>query len=278
MLWKTRRRTLNLTHGGVVMGILNATPDSFSDGGCHARGDAALRRALEMVGEGAEIIDIGGESTRPGSEPVSVREETQRVAPLVKALRAESDVLVSVDTSKPEVAEAALDAGADIINDVTGFRDDRMIPLSQQSGAGICIMHMLGEPRTMQQNPDYSRDGGVVAAVQAFFKERLKTLTEAGIEPGCICFDPGIGFGKTLAHNLELLRHLPELQQDRPVLLGISRKSFIGQLTGEQEPRNRDHATAAITAMTCRDGIMLHRVHNVAASVHALKLAAAFSR
>lgn len=277
MIWKTRHRTIDLTHHGMVMGILNATPDSFSDGDKHSQGGAALGRALEMVEQGAGIIDIGGESTRPGAAEVSVKEEMNRTIPLIKSLRNETDVLISIDTSKSIVAAAAIEAGADIVNDVTGLRDEEMIPLCAESGVGICIMHMLGEPRTMQKNPSYENEGGVVAAVKSFFKERLATLTSQGIDPDCICFDPGIGFGKTLEHNLELLRHLSELQEDRPILLGVSRKSFIGVLTDEDDPKKRDTVTAAITAMTYRSGIKLHRVHDVVTNVHALRLAQALS-
>tara|TARA_B110000881_G_scaffold220738_1_gene247018 strand:- start:96 stop:929 length:834 start_codon:yes stop_codon:yes gene_type:complete len=277
MIWKTRHRTIDLTHHGMVMGILNATPDSFSDGDKHSQGGAALGRALEMVEQGAGIIDIGGESTRPGAAEVSVKEEMNRTIPLIKSLRNETDVLISIDTSKSIVAAAAIEAGADIVNDVTGLRDEEMIPLCAESGVGICIMHMLGEPRTMQKNPSYENEGGVVAAVKSFFKERLATLTSQGIDPDCICFDPGIGFGKTLEHNLELLRHLSELQEDRPILLGVSRKSFIGVLTDEDDPKKRDAVTAAITAMTYRSGIKLHRVHDVVTNVHALRLAQALS-
>ena len=277
MIWKTRHRTIDLTHHGMVMGILNATPDSFSDGDKHSQGGAALGRALEMVEQGAGIIDIGGESTRPGAAEVSVKEEMNRTIPLIKSLRNETDVLISIDTSKSIVAAAAIEAGADIVNDVTGLRDEEMIPLCAESGVGICIMHMLGEPRTMQKNPSYENEGGVVAAVKSFFKERLATLTSQGIDSDCICFDPGIGFGKTLEHNLELLRHLSELQEDRPILLGVSRKSFIGVLTDEDDPKKRDTVTAAITAMTYRSGIKLHRVHDVVTNVHALRLAQALS-
>lgn len=259
------------------MGILNATPDSFSDGGKHAQGNAALNHALQMVADGARIIDIGGESTRPGAQTISAQQEIKRTVPLVRSLRNASDVLISIDTSKAEVAAAAIDAGADIVNDVTGLRDQAMIPLCAESGVGICIMHMLGEPRTMQKNPHYEDKGGVVAAVQSFFKERLTFLTSQGIDPDYICFDPGIGFGKTLDHNLELLRHLGDLQQERPVLLGVSRKSFIGTITGEDNPGKRDTATATITALAYQAGIKLHRVHNVPANVQALRCAEALS-
>ncbi|MFK7911285.1 MAG: dihydropteroate synthase [Akkermansiaceae bacterium] len=278
MIWKNQRRCVDLTQSGVVMGILNATPDSFSDGGKHLHGAAALGYALEMVSEGAEIIDIGGESTRPGADAISLDEEMNRTVPLIESLRSESDVLISIDTSKVGVASAAIDAGADIINDVTGCREEGMIDLCAESGAGICVMHMQGEPRTMQEKPDYLNEGGVVAAVKSFFDERLKTLSHHGVDTDCICFDPGIGFGKSLDHNLELIRRVDELQHARPILLGVSRKSFIGQLTGEKDPEKRDASTAAITAMTYRQGIRLHRVHNVPASVHALRVAEAMAK
>lgn len=275
MIWKNPRRPLDLTRRGVVMGILNATPDSFSDGGRHGSGAAALAHALRMVGEGAEIIDIGGESTRPGAAAVDAAVEIDRTVPLVRALREQSEVLISIDTSKAEVAAAAIGAGADIVNDVTGFRDEAMARLCARTGAGICVMHMQGDPRTMQKNPCYQAGGGVVTAVGAFFGERLDALTSRGIDPDCICFDPGIGFGKTLDHNLELLRRLGELQRLRPVLLGVSRKSFIGKLTGEDDPGKRDRATAAITALAYRQGVRLHRVHDVAGNVQALRIAEA---
>lgn len=274
MIWKTCHRSLDLTSRSVVMGILNATPDSFSDGGKHAQGKAALHHALQMVDEGAGIIDIGGESTRPGAAEIGVSEEIERTVPLIRSLRKESDVLISIDTSKATVAEAALEVGADIVNDVTGFRDPAMAPLCAESGAGICVMHMQGEPRTMQKNPNYDHEGGVVNAVKMFFAERQKTLTNQGVDPECICFDPGIGFGKTLEHNLDLIRHLGDLQQSRPLLLGVSRKSFIGSITGEDDPEKRDVGTAVITALAYRQGIRLHRVHNVAANVQALRIAA----
>ncbi len=277
MIWKTRRRTLDLTHQGVVMGILNATPDSFSDGGRHNHGESALIHALQMIDDGAQIIDIGGESTRPGAEEIDADVEINRTAPLIRALREKSDVLISIDTSKSSVADAAIEAGADIVNDVTGLRKDpAMAHLCAETGVGVCVMHMLGDPRTMQKNPDYGQKG-VVATVQEFFKERVQTLKALGIDPRCICLDPGIGFGKTLEQNLQLLQSLNEFQKQHPVLLGVSRKSFIGTLTGETKPENRDAATAAITALTSQSGIRLHRVHNVPANVQALRVAAAFT-
>lgn len=258
------------------MGVLNVTPDSFSDGGRYDQAERAVEHALYMVEAGAEVIDVGGESTRPGAEVVGVEEEIRRTVPLVEAIREASDVLVSIDTSKAAVAEAAIEAGADIVNDVTGLRgDSRMVGVCAGSGVGVCVMHMQGEPRTMQRNPVYENEGGVVAAVGAFFTERLEELCEQGVDPECVCFDPGIGFGKTLEHNMELLRHLGDLQDGRPVLLGVSRKSFIGALTGVADPADRDAATAVVTALAYRQGVMLHRVHNVAVAVEAIRMASA---
>ena len=280
MIWKTRRQSLNLSHRGVVMGILNATPDSFSDGGRHDMGVQAVKYALQMVADGAEIIDIGGESTRPGAPAVDAIEEMARVIPLITTLRKKSDVLISIDTSKAVVADAALEAGADIVNDVTGLTGpdsgEAMVAVCARWGAGVVVMHMQGSPRTMQNKPDYENDGGVLGSVKDFFEERLRTLSAQGIAPDCLCFDPGIGFGKSLDHNLTLIRHLGEMQKSikpiRPILLGVSRKSFLGELTGETDPTKRDAATAVVTALACYDGIRLHRVHDVPTNVRVVKL------
>ena len=267
------------------MGILNATPDSFSDGGQFSVENPALAYALQMVDDGAGIIDIGGESTRPGAPAVSADDEISRVVPLISKLRNRSDVLISIDTSKASVAQAALDAGADIVNDVTGLTGPdsgaAMADVCAQYGAGIVVMHMQGTPQTMQHQPHYEVAGGVVADVQAFFAERMRTLSDRGIDPDCLCFDPGIGFGKSLDHNLALLRHLGGLQKSielkRPLLLGVSRKSFLGSLTGVSDPSARDASTAVMTALAHRDGVRLHRVHDVAGNVQALKLAEVIS-
>jgi dihydropteroate synthase len=279
MIWKTRRQSLDLSRHGVVMGILNVTPDSFSDGGAHDEDSSAMAHALLMISQGAQIIDIGGESTRPGAPTITLDHELDRVIPLIADLRKQSDVLISIDTSKALVAAAALEVGADIVNDVTGMTGSdsgqKMVEVCAQWGSGIVVMHMQGNPRTMQGSPDYEADGGVVAAVNEFFKERLAAVTAQGIDPDCICFDPGIGFGKTLEDNLALLRHLGEMQNERPLLLGVSRKSLIGTLTGEEDPSKRDVSTAAITALACQQGIRLHRVHDVKKNVDALKLAEA---
>ena len=271
--WKTQRRVLDLQRG-VIMGILNVTPDSFSDGGNFETVASALERARVMIMEGAEIIDIGGESTRPGAAPVSEKEELSRTIPVVEALRREWEGLISIDTTKAVVARAALAAGADIVNDISGLRGDGgMVEVCRVSGCGVVVMHMQGEPRTMQENPSY-RD--VVAEVRLYFEERFETLTAAGIEPEQLCFDPGIGFGKTLEHNLALLRGLDQLVvESRPLFLGLSRKSFIGKVLGEDSPSMREWATVALTAETRWKGVLLHRVHAVRENRDALRMAEA---
>jgi dihydropteroate synthase len=278
MFWTTRRRSIDLSRHARVMGILNTTPDSFSDGGRHQRIDRALEHAREMIAEGAAIIDIGGESTRPGADAVTTDEEIERTAPVIAALRREWDGLISIDTSKAAVATAALDAGADIVNDITGLTGDPLMPgICAGSGCGVVVMHMQGEPRTMQLSPHYD---DVVAEVRAFFEERYHTLTAAGISPDAICFDPGIGFGKTVAHNLELLRALDQLAvHDRPLLLGVSRKSFIGKILGDTDNLTlREWPTVALTALGREKGAMLHRVHAVKPNVEALKMIEAIRR
>lgn len=271
MIWKTRSATLDLTRRSQVMGILNVTPDSFSDGGRHRDLETAMIHARTMIEEGAGLIDIGGESTRPGALPVSIADEIARTAPVVAALRAEWDGLISIDTSKAEVAAAALAAGADIVNDVSGLRADPEMPgVCVASACGVVVMHMQGEPRTMQAAPHYA---DVVAEVREFFDERMLFLTQAGIDPAALCFDPGIGFGKSLTHNLALLRALDDLgPHDRPILLGVSRKSFIGKLLGEDGLELRDWPTVAITAQAREKGVMLHRVHAVRNNVEALRM------
>lgn len=253
------------------MGVLNVTPDSFSDGGRHADPSTALDHARRMIAAGAEIIDIGGESTRPGARPVAADEESARTVPVVAALRAEWDGLISIDTMKPPVAAAALAAGADIVNDVSGLRaDPEMGRVCAASGCGVVVMHMQGEPRTMQQAPHYH---DVVAEVRGFFHERLAALTRAGIHPAALCFDPGIGFGKNLGHNLALLRSLEFLSPPEcPLLLGVSRKSFIGRLLENDDFTLRDWPTVAITARARGKGVMLHRVHDVRPNLEALRM------
>jgi dihydropteroate synthase len=271
MIWKTRRGILDLTHRGQVMGILNVTPDSFSDGGAHLETATAMEHARRMIAEGAAIIDIGGESTRPGAEPVQAAEEIARTVPMVAALRAEWDGLISIDTSKAVVAEAALEAGADIVNDVSGLlADPEMAGVCASRRCGVVVMHMQGNPRSMQIAPSYS---DVVAEVAGFFQERLRTLVAAGIDPAALCFDPGIGFGKTLDHNLELLRAAGELAvAGRPLLLGVSRKSFLGRILGTDDLEAREWPTVAITARAREQGVMLHRVHSVRPNFEALRM------
>jgi dihydropteroate synthase len=271
MIWKTRRAALDLTRQAQAMGILNVTPDSFSDGGDHFGIGTALDHARRMIAEGAGIIDIGGESTRPGSVPVPAAEEIARTAPVVAALRAEWDGLISIDTSKAAVAGAALAAGADIVNDVSGLlADGEMEGICAASGCGVVVMHMQGSPRTMQAAPRYA---DVVAEVRAFFAERFQTLTAAGIDPAALCFDPGIGFGKSLKHNLALLAALGEISvAGRPVLLGVSRKSFIGRVLNTDEFEAREWPTVAITSNAREKGVMLHRVHSVRPNVEALRM------
>ena len=253
------------------MGILNVTPDSFSDGGEHVGIPVALGQARRMLAEGAGIIDIGGESTRPGSEPVPEVEEIARTVPVIAALRGEWDGLISIDTSKAAVAEAALIAGADIVNDVSGLTADRaMAGVCANHDCGVVVMHMQGNPRSMQIAPHYS---DVVAEVAEFFRERLRTLVKAGIDPAALCFDPGIGFGKTLEHNLALLRELGTISTGgRPLLLGVSRKSFLGRILETHDLQAREWPTVAITASAREKGVMLHRVHSVRPNAEALRM------
>jgi len=278
MTWKTPRHTFNFAteqeQRGVLMGILNTTPDSFSDGGDHIELVDCVDAGLAMEEDGAAIIDIGGESTRPGASAVSEAEETQRTEPVIRALREKSEILISIDTSKASVAKVALEAGADIVNDVTGLTGDpEMLDICVNSTCGIVVMHMQGNPRMMQQSPSYEK--GVVNELRGFFTERLESLTQAGIEPERICFDPGIGFGKTVDQNLTLIRYLPDLQKElgRPFLLGVSRKSIIGAVTEIEDPSDRDSTTAVMTAMSFKQGIMLHRVHDIKTNAQALRIA-----
>lgn len=270
MIWKTNGRNLDLSTHGQVMGILNVTPDSFSDGGRFDAPDSALAHARIMISDGAAIIDIGGESTRPGATPVSADEEIRRTVPVIRAIRAEWDGLISIDTMKASVARKALAAGADIINDVSGLTaDPEMAAVCAASDCGIAIMHMRGTPADMQDAPDYA---DVVAEVRSFFQERFEKLTALGIDPTRLCFDPGIGFGKTLDHNLALLRNLPTLAPEScPLLLGVSRKSFLAKISPAAEPHERDAPTIALTALSRSRGIMLHRVHDVKGNLAALR-------
>lgn len=253
------------------MGIVNVTPDSFSDGGLFATVDAALLHARRLIAEGAAIIDVGGESTRPGAAEVEEAEELRRVLPVISRLAAEfPDLILSVDTCKAAVAEAAVAAGARVINDVRGFRDPEMISVAAGSGAGVVVMHMQGTPRTMQSDPVYTDLHGEITA---FFRERLGALLSAGVAVEAIVFDPGIGFGKTLAHNLAILRDLDRFTvDDRPILLGVSRKSFLAKLTGSDRIEDRAWGTVAVTSHAREQGVRLHRVHEVKANLEALRM------
>jgi dihydropteroate synthase len=271
MTWKTRRGTLDLTHDAQVMGILNVTPDSFSDGGNHYDVTLALDHARKMIADGAALIDVGGESTRPGATPVAEEEEIRRTSPVITALRAEWNGLISIDTTKAGVARAAIAAGADILNDVSGLTNDQhMVNLCIQSGCGVVVMHRQGDSQTMQVAPSYKN---VIDEVHQFFQERYDTLTTAGISPDALCFDPGIGFGKNIDHNLTLIRSLKSLSvENRPLMLGVSRKSFIGRILDDHKPDSREWPTVAITSLTREMGVMLHRVHSVRRNYEALRM------
>jgi dihydropteroate synthase len=253
---------------------LNVTPDSFSDGGQFLDLEAATARGVQMAAEGAQIIDVGGQSTRPGAEPVTPEKEMERVIPVIKALRGRIDSFISIDTSKADVARAALEAGANVVNDVTGGRaDPEMMPLVARSKAGFIVMHMQGNPRTMQVAPAYD---DVVLEVANFFRQQYARALECGIDPMAIAFDPGIGFGKTLEHNLELLRNLDRLRlDDRPMVVGVSRKSFLGKLANGAEMNDRGMATVILTAVLRGRGADVLRVHDVAGNVRALRVAEA---
>lgn len=257
------------------MGIVNVTPDSFSDGGLHAATNLAIEHGRSLAAAGADLVDVGGESTRPGAEPVDAATEKQRVLPVVKAL-ADQGVVVSIDTAKAEVATEAVEAGAEIINDVTAGSDPAMFPVMAESGTGVVLMHMKGTPRTMQDDPHY---GDVVVEVSDFLIGRAQAAEAAGIDRGSIFVDPGIGFGKTVDHNLELLRRLGELVAfGYPVLIGASRKSFLGRLTGIEEADQRDIATAATTALAVAAGAAMVRVHEIESSRQAAAVGFAVSR
>lgn len=271
--WQCGRFGLLLGHP-LIMGILNVTPDSFSDGGEHAESNAAFARGLALVEHGADIVDVGGESTRPGSAPVSAAQEVARVEPVVAELAAHGQFPVSIDTRHALVAAACVAAGASIINDVSGFRDPAMVDVAVGCEAGVVIMHMLGEPGTMQHDPRYD---DVVDEVRGYLDRAASRLVAAGVARNRIAVDPGIGFGKTLEHNLELFRRLPELAElGYPLLVGASRKRFIGELTGVAEPRERvgGSVIAALTAV--ERGAHIVRVHDVSDTLQALRMAREF--
>jgi dihydropteroate synthase len=284
-IWKIGDKVVDLSKRGMIMGVINVTPDSFSDGGEFFGIDAAVARGLRIASEGADIIDVGGESTRPGAEPVSVKEELRRVIPVIEKLHAKIDppsvavatygaagIFISIDTSKSEVASAALDAGASIINDVTAGRgDEKMLPLAAKRKAAIVLMHMQGEPRTMQKNPRYN---DVIGEVSDFFRQQYARALECGVDPMTLAFDPGIGFGKTLEHNVALLKNLERLRVDnRPLTVGVSRKSFLGKVTGSSQISDRLAPTIALTAILRARGADVLRVHDVRENLAALRAA-----
>jgi dihydropteroate synthase len=260
----------------LVMGILNVTPDSFSDGGCYDSVDRALGRARALALEGADLIDIGGESTRPGAASITLQEELDRVLPVLEAVRRELDVAVSIDTSKPELMQAAIRLGADMINDVHGLRAPGAIAAVADSGAAVCIMHMQGQPRSMQQNPQYE---DVLGAVTAFLTQQAVQLERQGVLRERIVIDPGFGFGKNLDHNVDLFHGLSHLAAlDYPLLVGISRKSMIGALLGGRRVDERAAGSVAAALLAVQSGANIVRVHDVRETVDALAIHARLGR
>lgn len=254
-----------------VMGILNVTPDSFSDGGHFKALDHAFRRAEQMIVEGAAVIDIGGESTRPGAQEVSSEQELARVMPVLEGIRLRFDVPVSVDTSKAVVMREAIQAGVWMINDVRALQEEGAVAVCAESSVGICLMHMLGQPRTMQANPVYS---DLIGAISVFFNERITSCEQSGINRERLWLDPGFGFGKTLEHNVALLKQLNELNRfGLPLLVGVSRKSMIGALLGDRPVGERLHGSVAAAVVAVMNGARMVRVHDVGATVDALKVA-----
>jgi dihydropteroate synthase len=268
---RCRDRTLALDVPA-VMGILNVTPDSFSDGGLHLDRQAAIAAGLRMVEEGAAIVDVGGESTRPGAAAVSVQQEIERVVPVIEALAARADAVISVDTSKPAVIEAALRAGAHLVNDVRALRTPGALAAAAAYDAAVCVMHMQGEPATMQADPRYV---DVVAEVSEFLRARAEACLGAGIARDAICVDPGIGFGKTYQHNLDLLRKQSVFTDlGYPLLIGVSRKAVIGIMTG-RPAAERKVGSAVVAAFAVQAGASIIRAHDVAATVDAVRVAVA---
>ena len=271
MIWKLPRGPLDLSRQGLIMGVLNVTPDSFSDGGSFLDREAAVAHALALAGQGADIIDVGGESTRPGAEAVGVEEELRRVVPVIRDLRKRSNVLISIDTSKAAVAAAAVEAGADIINDVTALLGDPEMPeVAVRSGAGVVLMHMQGEPRTMQKCPQYT---DVVAEVAEFLRQRISVTVGCGMAVERLAIDPGIGFGKKPEHNRALLQNLPAFTAlGRPVLIGVSRKSFLAWLAGAPAMEDRFWPGVALTSYGRELGAHVFRVHDPKPHREALRM------
>ncbi|MBN2455873.1 MAG: dihydropteroate synthase [Sedimentisphaerales bacterium] len=261
---------LDFSTGCLVMGILNVTPDSFSDGGLFLDTDKAVKQALKMAADGAAIIDVGAESTRPGARPVAAEEQIQRAAPIIKALCEKTNVPVSIDTYNHKVAKAALEAGATMINDITALSDERLGKLAAEKDIPVVLMHMQGTPKTMQAEPKYN---DVVGEVLGFLLERAKQAEQLGIDSKNIFIDPGIGFGKTLEHNLELLKNINKfVATSYRVLVGTSRKSFLGKLTGKENPADRIFGTAATVCLSITSGVSVVRVHDVAEMVDVISV------
>lgn len=275
LIWRVGSRTYDCRERTLVVGVLNVTPDSFSDGGLFDDPEAAVQRGVEMVAEGADMVDIGGESTRPGSDPVPADEERERVVPVIKRLAAEVDVPISVDTRKAEVAAAGMDAGATIVNDVSAGADPEMFGVVAGAGAGMVLMHMQGDPKTMQEAPRYV---DVVAEVREFLEDRVGAARRSGIPFENLCVDPGIGFGKTLEHNLLLIKNIMALELiGRPILVGPSRKAFIGALL-ELETDQRVEGTAAAVAWMIGQSANMVRVHDVKEMVRVVRIVDAIVR
>jgi dihydropteroate synthase len=271
ILWQIADRAIDLSQHSLIMGVLNVTPDSFSDGGEFFTTEKAVKYGVRMAAEGAQIIDVGGESARPGAEPVSAEEELARVLPVIVKLRERVSAFISIDTTKAVVARRALEAGASIINDVSGGRaDPEIMTLAAEKKAAFIIMHMKGTPQTMQTNPHYD---DVLTEVADFFRQQYGRALECGIDSMAIAFDPGIGFGKTVEHNLALLANLPRLRiHDRPIVVGVSRKSSLGKMIGSTEMSDRLAPTIAFTAMLRERGTNVLRVHDVKENVAALRV------
>jgi dihydropteroate synthase len=270
MLWKTRSHTFDLSECALIMGVVNVTPDSFSDGGRWTDVGAAVHHGMAMLKAGADILDIGGESSRPGAAPVSAEEEIRRILPVITALERETSACLSVDTYKPEVALEALRAGAHIVNDIGGLRLPRMREAVRCTGAGAVAMHMQGAPATMQRAPFYT---DVLGEVRGHLAESLELCVRDGINPSQIAIDPGIGFGKTVRHNLDLLKGISKVADlGRPVLLGVSRKSFLSSLSGSESLEDRLWPTVALTVYARMCGVSILRVHDVPANVEALRV------
>ena len=271
MQWRCRQRTIDLTRP-IVMAILNVTPDSFSDGGRFAAVDAALERARQMTAEGAAIIDVGGQSTRPGSVAVEEAVELGRVLPVIEAIAASCDIVISIDTSKPGVMRAAVAAGACIINDIYALREPGARAAAAEMQAGVCLMHMQGEPRTMQESPHYN---DVVTEVSAFLLGQRQACVDAGVASECIAFDPGFGFGKGLEHNLTLLKELPRIAAlNAPLLVGVSRKSVIGNLLGKGV-HDRLYGGLGLAALAVMNGARIIRTHDVGPTLDAVRVVSA---